>query len=82
MQSHFISAAVLAAVLAAAAPSATRGAVAIDLKPQFLDPIDPSGLNSVSLSGSPVDLAIGIEVFGTNTNGSDERLNAYTIADS
>jgi hypothetical protein len=66
-----------AALLAAAAPSVTPGAVTINLKPQGLT---PDASNRLLLVPGASDYTVRIEVFGTDADGSDERLNAYTIA--
>src|SRR6186997_1250806 len=57
----------VAALLAAAVPSVVSGAVRVDF-----------GTSTSQHVGT--DTLVSIEVFGTDLDGSDERLNAYTIA--
>jgi hypothetical protein len=56
-------------LVAAAAPSAAPAAVRIDLQPSSLPPTQ-SGTDTINF----------VEVYGTDLDGSNERLNAYTIA--
>ena len=69
MPSRFICTALVAALLAAAAPSLTSAAVTINLSPTFVTPL-----------GFQTDAVVPIEVFALDLDGTDERLNAYTVA--
>jgi hypothetical protein len=58
-------------------PAIASAAVTINLKPQGMV---PDAANKITVDKPSADLNLRIEVFGVDTDGSNERLNAYTIA--